>query len=125
MRSALYNAFAFGFLLLLGYLVLFGQFGDWSSTGRAGIAFLAAAICALVGNADRFETLKASLSGIEAKTREVTQVVEDARVALREVHVLAGMTASQLIEMMAGAGRFGGGATSRIKDEQRAISILC
>src|SRR3982751_1202396 len=119
MRSGLYNAFAFGFLLMLGYVVLFGANGDWAATGRAGVAFLGAALCALAGNADRFESLKASVSGIEAKTREVTRVVEEARVTLREFHVLAEMTASQLIEMMAAAGRFGGGAESRIKDKQR------
>lgn len=122
MRSALYNTFAFGFLVVLGYVILFGAPGDWAATGRAGVAFLAAATCMLVGNADRFETLKASISGIEAKTREVAKVVEEARVTLKEFHVLAEMTASLLIEMTAASGRFGG--SSSADTEQRRSRIL-
>src|ERR1700693_3639820 len=120
MRSVVFNALAVVFLGITAFLLISGR--DWSSTGRTGIAFLCVVFCGLIGNIEGLESFRASLSGIEAKTREVTQVVEEARVAVREFRVLAEMTGSYLIELMAGAGRLGGAPEEY--DRERRTRIL-
>jgi hypothetical protein len=116
------------FFVTAGFIIIFSQ--EWSATGRAGVSFLCAFSCALVGNLDKFESVKASISGFEAKTREMARAVDEARVALQEFHVLAEMTGSVLIELMTGEGRAGGGPSdhkdarrSRIVDALTAIGL--
>ena len=113
-----FDGLSVGLFAIIGFLLVFGQQADWAATGRVGIAFVAAVACALIGNLDKFESLKASLSGIEAKTREATKVVEEARATLRELHALAEMTGALLIELMARGGRLGGNS-SDYDDEHR------
>lgn len=117
-----FNVLSVIFFVIVGYLVLFSPSHNWSETGRAGVAFLSAVFCALIGNLDTIEWLKASLSGIEAKTREAEKAAESARVALTEFHVLAEMTGALLIELIAGGGRFGGGPSDH-QDERRGRII--
>lgn len=64
--------------------------------------------CALIGNIDKLESLKASATGFEAKTREIAQVIDEARVTIKEFYELAEMTGSIVIELMARNGRIGG-----------------
>ena len=118
-----FNSLSAAFFLITIYLLL--SFQEWSATGRAGVSFLCAFSCAVIGNLDRFKSVKASLSGIEAKTREIEQEVDKARVAIREFHTLAEMTGSMLIELMAGAGRLGGNPQDYdYQRRQRVIDAL-
>lgn len=115
--KAAFNGLSAIFFCITAYLLLSDQ--EWSATGRGVVSFLCAFSCALIGNLDRFESVKASLSGIEAKTREIERTVDEARVAIREFHALAEMTGSFLIELMAGAGRFGG-TPPDLSDDRRS-----
>jgi hypothetical protein len=78
------------------------------------VAFLAAVFCALLGNLERFESLKASPSGIEAKTREV---VERAESTISELRQLAATIGRILIELIISEGRWGGNTLAE-KDQQ-------
>jgi hypothetical protein len=84
-RSFVFNTPSILFLVITVCLAVFGR--DWS-TGRSGIIFLSAIFCAFVANIDKFESLRASLSGITAKTREVNRVVDEAKAVLAELHSL-------------------------------------
>jgi hypothetical protein len=117
-----FNAPSAALFAVIGWFLIFGQAEDWSSTGRMGIAFIAAISCALVGNLDRIDSIKASLSGIEAKTREAKAVVAEAKQAIEGLHSLAEMTGATLIDMLAGAGRWGGKETEQ-KDQQRTAVL--
>jgi hypothetical protein len=117
-----FNFLSAGFFLLLGWGLALGPSADWSVTGHAGVAFLSGVVCALIGNLDRIEMVRASLSGIEAKTREAAIAVEQARVAQKEFHILAEMTGKLLIEGMASSGRMGSGPIQY--DEQRREDVV-
>jgi hypothetical protein len=52
----------------------------------------------------------------------MARVIDEARVALKEFHVLAEMTGSLLVEMMAGNGRFGGSLPD-VGDQRRSRVI--
>jgi hypothetical protein len=119
-RNVVFNCLSAVFFVMTAYLLV--STPEWSATGRGAVSFLCAFSCALIGNLDRFESVKASISGIEAKTREMTKAVDEARVALREFHVLAEMTGSLIIELMASAGRIGG--TSPDIDARRRSRII-
>ena len=118
--NTVFNCLAISFFILTALLVVFAQAS--SVAGRAGISFICGVFCALIGNMDRIESLKTSFSGIEAKTREIIKTVDEARVALKEFHALAEMTGSFLIELMAGAGRWGGNPPDY--DSQRRSRVI-
>lgn len=105
-RPMIFGVLSIGFFGITAYLLLSNV--EWSSAGRGGVAFLAAVSCALIAYLDRFESLKASVSGIEAKTREVRQVVDEARTTISELHKLAELTGAFMINMMSGIGRWDG-----------------
>jgi hypothetical protein len=113
-----FNTLSAALFVLIGWAVFSTPAGDWSN-GRIGLAFLAAIFCALIGNLERIESIKATISGIEAKTREAKAVVAEAKQAIDSLHRLAEMTGTMLIEMIAGEGRWGGTETD-LKAEQRA-----
>jgi hypothetical protein len=111
---------AIALFLTTGYLLVSAK--NRAEIGGIAIAFVSATICALVGNLDKFEFLKASIWGIEAKTRELKDVVDEARVTLKEFHTLSEMIGGLLIELMAGAGRWGGNSSQY--DWQRRQRVL-
>jgi hypothetical protein len=105
--------------VLIG-LIIFVVYKDPSKFSGPSIALFSAALCLFVANIDRIESFKASLSSIEAKTREAQAVVDDARATVASLRKLAVATASFQVDMLAAAGRFGGGGTPRRKEEQKA-----
>ena len=113
-----------GFSGLTGYF-LFAS-ADWSASGRGGIAFLCASLFAVLANIDRIESLKASFIGIEAKIREVNEVIEETKATLRALQELVAVAGAAVIELGAGAGRYGGGQTIGSKDvrRQQVLSVL-
>ena len=100
------------------YLLL--RDASWSASGRGVIAFLCAALCGLFGYMPHIESFKASPTSIEAKMREVAEVVDEAKATLKSLHLVAAMAGATLIDMNAGMGRFGGGTTLASKDTRRA-----
>jgi hypothetical protein len=96
------------------------SYKDASKFGGPSIALFSAALCLFVANIDRIEFFKASFSSIEAKTREAQAVVDDARATVASLRKLAVATASFQVDMLAAAGRFGGGGTPKRKEEQKA-----
>jgi hypothetical protein len=110
-------ALTVGFSGLTGYFLFAGA--DWSASGRGGIAFLCAALFAVLGNIDRIESFKASFTGIEAKIREVNEVIEETKATLRALQEVAAMAGAAVIELSTGAGRYGGGQTIGSKDARR------
>jgi hypothetical protein len=73
-------------------------------------------LSALIGNLDRIESFKASSHGIEARTR---QIVDKAENALKELHQLAAMTGTILVQQIVGSGRWGGTGSAKEKDAQK------
>jgi hypothetical protein len=90
-----FNALAITFFGVVLYSLL-----RTSAPKNATIAGILAVFCALMGNPDRFETMKFSpLTGFEAKTRELTQTIDDAKEAIRQIRELAVVTAEALIDL--------------------------
>lgn len=114
--SVLFNLLGAVLIVLIVYVV----YQDPSKFGGPSIALFSAALCLFVANIDRIESFKASLSSFEAKTREAQAIVDDARATVASLRKLAVATASFQVEMLAAAGRFGGGGTPKRKEEQKA-----
>jgi hypothetical protein len=114
--SILFNVLGTVLIILIIYVV----YSDPSKFGGPSVALASAALCLFVANIDRIESFKASFSSFEAKTREVQTVVDDARATVASLRKLAVATASFQADMLAAAGRFGGGGTSKQKEEQKA-----
>jgi hypothetical protein len=110
--SIAFVAATFVFLCLTFYLLA------TDSAARGGIAFLTAALCALFGNLHRIASFKATLTSIEAKMREVTEVVDEAKATLKSLHEVAAMAGARLIELNAAMGRWDGTSTA-MKDATR------
>lgn len=102
----LFNFLSGAFFVLTVLFVVFSNNQD--VFGRGGVLFLCAFSCALIGNLENFESVKASVSGIEAKTREAKEIVEEARVALSEFQKLSELSGGMILELMASGGRIGG-----------------
>ena len=85
-----------------------------SGAGATGIMALMAFACLCIGNIDRIESFKASASGIEAKTREVQQVIDSAKATVSSLNELAKAIAAIEVDLIAGAARLG--ADSKHKD---------
>ena len=90
---------AFLFCLWFGISTKYGAMG-FSLTAFLGLMFFA--------NIDKFSEFKAGKSGFEAKTREVTQVVNEAKTTIKELQALAKITASTTLSLVKRAGRIGG-----------------
>jgi hypothetical protein len=123
-RAIVFNLFSLIFFSIAALVI----WADSTSVGvgKSGIAFLCAAFCGLVGNLDRIDTLKATPAGIEAKTREIKAVVDDARATINQLHSLAVEIGVLIVDLSAGAGRFGGAGTPQNVDErkERLIATL-
>jgi hypothetical protein len=115
MFSIIFNLLGVGLLVVMVYLLLKAA----NAGAAAGICLVAAALSLLVANFDRIETLKLSPTGIEAKTREFQGVIDDAKATVASLHELAVAAAALQVDMLASAGRFGGGETIRHKDEMK------
>jgi hypothetical protein len=68
----MFNGFAVIFLLIVICSFVFAKI----AFRKAALAALLAVFCALFGNPDRFDTVKFSLGGVEAKAREVIRQAE-------------------------------------------------
>src|ERR1700752_1018186 len=93
---------------LIKYLFLFGALALFLAAGvgvfwrkGAALAAIPAFLLVIAGNLDRIESFKASYQSavIEAKTRELTQTIDDAKEAIRQIRELAVVTAEQLIDL--------------------------
>lgn len=113
--SVAFNLLGFALLILLGYLLVV----DPRHFGGPTVAFLAAGLCLLFGNLDRIDTLSASVSGFEAKTREAQNVLNDAKDTLALLRKLAVVTASLQVKLLAAEGRLQGPDRLMQKDEQK------
>jgi hypothetical protein len=108
-KDIIFNLFAalfFGFVLYSSWLQ-----PSWSNA----VPVLAGVFCALIGNPDRFASIKFSVSGIEAKAREIIQKVE---VSQREFQNIATMVGELFIELNASAGRWDTGSGAE-RDKRR------
>lgn len=105
----IFYVIAVGFLGLFAYLVLQGSDGQWPS--------ILAAVVALIG-AKMNDLLKIKLSpaGIEAEMRSL---IDEAKVTLEQLHLLAINQSKILLESVQSAGRWGGGATQKDKELMR------
>jgi hypothetical protein len=110
-RALIFNCVAMAFFGVVAYEVLSGAGSE--SLGRAGVALVAAALCTLLGNLDQLETLKASATGIEARTRAL---IERAEVTLEQVSTLASVVARSLIALISSSNRMAG-LSAEEKDE--------
>ena len=68
---------------------------------RAALAAIPALLLVISANLDRIESFKASYQSavIETKTRELTQTIDDANEAIRQIRELAAVTAEALIDL--------------------------
>jgi hypothetical protein len=68
---------------------------------RAALAAIPALLLVISANLDRIESFKASYQSavIETKTRELTQTIDDANEAIRQIRELAAITAEALIDL--------------------------
>jgi hypothetical protein len=106
------------FLGLTGYIL--ANDASAAAAARGGVAFLAASLCAFLGNISRIESFKASPTGVEARMREVADVVDEAKATLKSLHEVAAMAGATLIDLNAASGRWGGGTTNIKKDALKA-----
>lgn len=108
-----FNALALLFFGIVVYLLLWGK-----NFGNASLATILAAFCAVMGNPDRFETMKFSISGIETKSREAIRQVQ---VTLLQLQNLAATLAEGNLTQLAFSGQvFVGISTAekfRIRDQ--------
>jgi hypothetical protein len=96
---------ALGFAVIVAAIVFIFRNPTPSGVGAAGIMAVVAFVCLFIGSIDRIESFKASASGIEAKTREVQQVLDSAKATVSSLNELAkdiaAMLQSKLIRLQA------------------------
>jgi len=110
-KDIVFNALAILFFGAVLYSV-------WAqSPGSGTVAVFAAVFCTLMGNADRFETVKFSLTGVETKAREVLRQAEVTQKAFQK---LAAMTGELLIDLNAAQGRFAGSGEGEARDARKS-----
>jgi septal ring factor EnvC (AmiA/AmiB activator) len=103
-----------GLAVIVAAIVFIFRNPTLPGAGATGIMALMAFACLFIGNLDRIETFKASASGIEAKTREVQQVIDSAKATVSSLNELAKAIAAIEVDLIAGAARIG--ADSKHKD---------
>lgn len=114
--SVLFNLLA---AALIG-LILYNLYREPSHFSGPTVAVVATALCLFAANLDRVVSIKASLSGFEATTREAKIVIDQAKATVKSLRELAVATASFQVDMLAAAGRFAGGGTIARKDAQKS-----
>src|SRR5947209_4021586 len=106
-KDILFNLFAVIFFLVFVSSAIYAVWFQHAVNGTTVAALLvAAAFCALMGNPDRFQSMKFSLTGIETRAREIIQKAE---VSQHEFQRLALMTGDLLVDLNAAQGRFSSG----------------
>lgn len=105
---------ALGLAVIVATIVFVFRNPTLPGVGAAGILALMAFACLFMGSIDRIETFKASVSGIEAKTREAQQVIDSAKATVSSLNELAKDIAAIEVDLIAGANRIG--ADSKHKD---------
>jgi hypothetical protein len=109
------NVIGLGLLALIGYML----FRDPRRIGGLTVALTAAALSLFFGNIDEIESLTASASGFNVKTREVRQVITDAKDTITLLRKLAVVTAGLQVKMLAAEGRLQGPDSLLQKDVQK------
>ncbi len=92
------------YVLLVGMVFLAG-FDLRAAATASGVAGL---VLLLFANLDKLKLFRLSAKGIEAETREVKQVVEQARVTLAQVQLLSVVVARVVLLLVQQTGRLGG-----------------
>lgn len=114
------------FLIISGIMILLGGLavGFLGYPGVMTIAFFGFIGLLVVANLDRISEIKASSSGIEAKTREVREVIARAESTLSELQLLARNVAEVTLSLVKRNGRMGGyddDEADRIKSSVLAV----
>jgi hypothetical protein len=109
------NVIGLGLLALIGYVL----YRDPRRIGGSAVALGAAALSFSFGNIDKIESLTASASGFNVKTREVQTVINDAKDTIGLLRKLAVATAGLQVKMLAAEGRLQGPASLLGKDAQK------
>jgi hypothetical protein len=91
-------------IVVLGVALLLGAYGHTTAMIVAGLASMAFLIAA---NLDRITEFKASRTGFEAKTREVTEVIEKAENTITELQLLSKEMAKLTLSLVKRSGRWG------------------
>lgn len=99
----IFNIGAVGFFVLAAWLLI----KDQNAAARPMIALAGAGLSAMLANLDKIESVKASLSGIEAKTRRAAEVVREAEGAIERLRSLAAVIAAPLFTVSMRMGRWG------------------
>lgn len=99
-------------LALLAYLAVRGV----ASGAVLSVVLIAAVFAGFVGFVDRIESIRASGSGFEARTRDVVQRAE---AALSEIQQVTSLLATVLVEVIDSAGRYGGATTPAERDDRK------
>jgi hypothetical protein len=103
-REIIFDFLAVAMLSLMGAIVWFDP--SATGTGRASLILVGAFFSGLIANIHRFESLKASLSGFEAKMREAEEVIEEAKATVSSLQRLGTAFGCFLVEAVEGAGRY-------------------
>ena len=106
-------------LIVLGFSL---WFGISSMPGEMFIAVIAFFTLLFFANLDRISEFKASKSGFEAKTREVKEIVEEAKITIKQIQILSKIVASTTLSLVKRSGRMGG--YSDDEEEKIKESIL-
>jgi hypothetical protein len=89
--------------------------GTWSALNgqvtTAAISLTAGLLLLFAGTIDRFESLKGL--GVEAKTRQLDQKIEQATDALKRLKELAELTGASLVDLNSKIGRWSSGPSPR------------
>lgn len=87
------------------------------------VAFFSFLALLLFANLDRIKVFKASKSGFEAQTREITKVVDRAKSTIKELQDLARIVATTTLSLVQRSGRIGAAYPDSEKEEVKQ-SIL-
>ena len=100
-------------LALLAYLAATNA----ASAAVLTVVLIAAVLAGFLGFIDRIESIRASGSGFEARTRDV---VRRAEAALSELQQVTSLLATVLVEVIDSAGRYGGATTPAERDDRKS-----
>jgi hypothetical protein len=88
------------------------------------VAFLSFLALLLFANLDRIAVFKASKSGFEAQTREITRVVDEAKSTIKELQDLAQIVAATTLSLVQRSGRLGGYTDTEKHEVKQSILRL-
>jgi len=88
------------------------------------VAFLSFLALLLFANLDRIAVFKASKTGFEAQTREITRVVDEAKSTIKELQDLAQIVAATTLSLVQRSGRLGGYTDTEKHEVKQSILRL-